>query len=164
MTATSPYRFLLWRNLQLELGHDHRGTLLWIMLNPSTADDQTDDATIRRIKTFTAREQYGRLEVVNLLPQRATDPDGLHPPSIDELGRNRVVVDEAIRYATRVVAAWGATRPRAVRSHIDASIDATRRLADRHNQPLWCLGTTAAGHPRHPLYVKTDAPLVEYGP
>lgn len=59
------YRYLLWRTWDMT-----RPRLLWVLLNPSTADDQTDDPTLRRCIRFSRDWQYGGLEIVNLFAFR----------------------------------------------------------------------------------------------
>ena len=56
----------------------------------------------------------------------------------------------------RIVAAWG------VSGAYQARADAVVRLFGKRE--LWCLGTTQAGHPRHPLYVAGDQKLVRFKP
>ena len=126
----------------------------WIMLNPSTADATEDDPTIRRCVGFSKREGCGALTVVNLYALRATDPAALakHP---DPRGPDNAAVLVDTSYAARrgalVVAAWGA-HPMAVKGA--GSVE--RMFAAAGAQ---CLGTTKAGEPRHPLYVKADQPF-----
>jgi hypothetical protein len=125
---------------------------VWIMLNPSTADATLDDPTIRRCIGFSRSWGSGSLVVVNLFALRATDPAELaHHP--DPVGLDN---DEHIAFAAagarehggRIFAAWGAHPMAAERAH------AVARLVDP--TALLCLGTTKAGAPRHPLYVKGD--------
>jgi len=129
----------------------------WIMLNPSTADGQADDPTIRRVRGFSEDWGAGELEVVNLFPLRATRPEALLAvPESVRLGPQGLA-DAAIAQlcagAAAVVLAWGAQgarypdRVRAVLAQVAAS-----------NVQALCLGLTAGGQPRHPLYVpKTTA-------
>ena len=138
-----PYRYRLWRRW------DDADTLLFVMLNPSTADHQRDDPTLRRCMGFARRWGFGGVEVVNLFAWRATRPRALREAP-DPVGpRNDQVIAEAAACCAAVIAAWGAhgaLRDRA----------AVVRAALRAASPR-CLGLTAAGQPRHPLYVPADA-------
>jgi hypothetical protein len=146
------YRYLLTRECAAGPG------LTFIMLNPSTADDQVDDPTIRRCIRFAGREGAGRLVVVNLFALRATDPRELarHP---DPAGpRNDEFILMHCRPGSRVVAAWGAHPFAAERAR------AVTAAVVGNGASLHCLGVTKDGHPRHPLYVRGDAPLLPYSP
>lgn len=120
----------------------------WIMLNPSTADGETDDATIRRCINFSRAWGYGALSVVNLFAFRATLPRDLAAakfPIGD--GNDEVIVREA-KSAGLVVVAWG---------ELAAQVARARGLAVRnmlecppHEIVLHHLGKTASGQPRHP--------------
>jgi hypothetical protein len=92
------------------------GTVCWVMLNPSTADDTVDDPTIRRVVRFSTDNGFHRLVVVNLFAARATNPTelvdmasaGCDPRGPD----NNEVLRAAISQSLRVVYAWGASVPR----------------------------------------------------
>lgn len=132
---------------------------VFIMLNPSTADAAVDDPTIRRCVSFAQREKCGSLTVVNLFGLRSTDPRELsrHP---DPLGPEndfhllRVLHEQP----ARVIAAWGSHPFARARARAVAELLAPE-LANLKLR-LTCLGTTKDGHPRHPLYVRNDAPLI----
>lgn len=127
--------------------------LLFIMLNPSTADATEDDPTIRRLYAFTEREGFGNFVVTNLFAFRATHPrDMLAAPDPVGPDNDKYIIHYADR-ATKVVAAWGVQGWRRDR---DLKVQALL-LSD-----LWCLGYTQEGDPRHPLYVKGNAPLERY--
>src|SRR6187455_1128147 len=83
-------------------------TVLFVCLNPSTADEVRDDPTIRRCVGYAKRWGFSRLVVCNLFALRSTDPRALyeHPDPIGP-ANDRHLLDEATR-ADRVVAAWGA--------------------------------------------------------
>jgi hypothetical protein len=146
------YRYALWR----EWSESNARNLVVIGLNPSTADEREDDPTIRRCVAFAKREDCGGLVMLNLFALRATDPRVMkaHP---EPIGAEN---DDAIRHWTRpatgysplVVAAWGVHG-----SHLDRAMT-VRLLTPR----LRCFGVTKDGHPRHPLYLRADAPLVPY--
>lgn len=151
------YRYDLTR--QWAVGSDK---LTFIMLNPSTADAFVDDATIHRCIGFAQREGLSGLRVVNLFGFRASKPSALVAAE-DPVGPgNELSIDLALQFAahcgTPVVAAWGAWRHPA----FDAKIPNVRLMANMYRMPLHCLGTTQAGHPRHPLYVRADQPLEEW--
>jgi hypothetical protein len=127
--------------------------LVWVMLNPSTADAEVDDPTIRRVTRFTVDAVHDALLVVNLYALRATDPGLLrrHPDPVG--GLNDQVLARA-RHRGPVVVAWGAhADPRRVAQVLDGPLDGVH---------LSCLGTTKAGHPRHPLYVPASATLTPW--
>lgn len=75
------YRYTLERVVNAQPAGNIRDRLCWVMLNPSSADAELDDPTIRRVKRFTADAGYSDLIVVNLFALRATSPDELlrHP-------------------------------------------------------------------------------------
>lgn len=153
------YRYTLTRTV----GDDPR-QLCWVMLNPSTADESTDDPTIRRVIRFTRDNGYGRLIVVNLFAARTTRPRHLLEMS-DPVGPNNFdIIREAIQSSDDVVFAWGAWWAANCR-------DTSRRflwpppvtfLARNAGRTALCLGKTRAGDPRHPLYVAASQPLVAF--
>lgn len=133
--------------------------LTFIMLNPSTADASADDPTIRRCMAFAERDGFGGIMVVNLYALRATNPERLYRRDAQGVNaglHNATVVAEAIRNAHKAVAAWG--------NHSLAQAPAVdvRRIATQCGTPLYALGINKNGSPKHPLYVKADAPLVLY--
>jgi hypothetical protein len=131
-------------------------SLTWIMLNPSTADALTDDPTIRRCTGFAKAWGYGGLTVVNLFALRATDPRELTVHARPVGNDNDWFIRDAVHHFALPVAAWGAhPMARARGAEVAAMLDAA-------GIRLTCLGTTKAGHPRHPLYVRADAPLIPY--
>lgn len=146
------YRYALHRKWDESLP-----TLAWCMLNPSTADASIDDPTIRRCITFAKREGCGSIAVINLFAWRATDPDQLPIVAAAKAGPlNESVVEVNVR-GRRVVVAWGAhdaAEPSAVHPML--------ALLQQHADEVLCLGTTKSGAPRHPLYVRSDAPLTPY--
>jgi len=129
--------------------------ILFIMLNPSTADAEKNDPTIRRCIYFAGRLGGSELTVVNLFALRSTDPKKLltHPEPIGPLN------DEAIKRemdkASVIVLAWGANKAAKKRGmELLESIDHQTMFR------VQCLGTNRDGSPRHPLYVKKVQPLL----
>lgn len=129
--------------------------LAFVMLNPSTADAELDDPTIRRCVGFAKREGRNGIVVVNLYAGRATQPDDLFKMKDPEGPNNLNQWMSWLRHErTKVVCAWGAD----TRAHSQAR--KFRRFAAEHNLHLWHLGLTKDGSPRHPLYLRNDAPLM----
>ena len=129
--------------------------LPFVMLNPSTADADVDDPTIRRCMGFARREGADGIIVLNVYALRATDPKEL-AKSPDPFGpENDAALSQLARCASRsrIVCAWGAHGGGSNR-HI--------ALLMSSGASLVCLGMTKNGHPRHPLYVKNDQPLVPF--
>jgi len=124
--------------------------IVFIMLNPSTADAARDDPTIRRCMGFARRWGFGVLHVVNLFAFRTSHVRQLRPAA-DPIGpgNDRSIV-RALRCADAVLAAWG--RHGRWRGRDEAVL---ARLAGRAG--VYCLGLTTSGDPRHPLYVRADA-------
>lgn len=147
------YRYTLHR----EWGAGPR--MLWCMLNPSTADAFKDDPTIRRCVGFAKREGCGSIVVVNLYAWRSTEPAGL-TIAPDPIGaRNMTIIREQAKAAERLVAAWGASIPFQTHHRLAVPwLDHMRAVtaALRDHGDVECLGTTAKGYPRHPLYVPAN--------
>ncbi len=144
------YRYLLTRRWG-----DPRQWMTFIMLNPSTADAFADDPTIRRCTGFAKREGCGGLNVVNLFAWRATKPRALRDCA-DPAGPDNDHFIGGHCQASFVVAAWGTGGTLKGRDR-----EVARLLADA-GADVRCLGVTGAGHPRHPLYVRSDAPLIRW--
>lgn len=132
--------------------------LPFVMLNPSTADANIDDPTIRRCMGFAKRSGAGGIVVSNLYAFRATSPDdmmdAIEPTGPLNESYLRQIAVEAVAVHFPIVCSWG-THGR------DAAVWATQ-LFQHEGAQLVCLGKTKDGHPRHPLYVKGDQPLVPY--
>lgn len=128
--------------------------LTFVMLNPSTADADKDDPTIRRCIGFAKRDGFSGLRVVNLFAFRATQPTDMQAAD-DPIGpENEARLIELFSAGGTFVAAWGGGGQFRGRAYD------VRRLAGLLGVEMQCLGTTKDGYPRHPLYVKADQPLV----
>jgi hypothetical protein len=130
--------------------------LRFVMLNPSTADAEIDDPTIRRCMGFARTLGYDGIDVFNLYAFRATKPADLWKAAEPTGGeRNDDLLCEVLRQAKSypVVAAWGANaKPDRVAEFM------SWKGSDR----VLALGLTKAGAPRHPLYLRADSVPVPY--
>lgn len=145
-SSCGAYRYALWRRWAAG------PQVLFVMLNPSTADATKDDPTIRRCVSFARSWGFGSLAVGNLFGFRSTDsrrlqmaPDPVGPENDSWL--NRIRGDVSL-----CVAAWGNDGNRSARSAL------LRALVE----PVHVLGLTSAGAPRHPLYVPAATAAVRW--
>lgn len=142
------HRYRLWRIWNASLP-----VVAFCALNPSTADEEMNDPTIRREIGFAISWGFGGLEKVNIFGARSTDPKRLLDFA-DPVGPG---TDEAIREVTAragvVVAAWGAlpARPPWMRERGRNVLELLTENADVH-----ALRVTKAGFPSHPLYLPGD--------
>lgn len=147
------YRYRLWR-----LWDELTPVMVWVMLNPSTADADVDDPTIRKCIGFAKAHHFGGIIVVNLFAWRATDPKEL-PKVPDPIGPDN---DRHILWACtaplmlNVVAGWGAnkfaSKQRAGRVKMLIQSGARRDIK--------CFRRSENGTPWHPLYLPYTSPLV----
>jgi len=147
------YRYRLERE-----GHGPGSTAV-IMVNPSTADAEQDDATIRKLKGFGAHHHWGRIIVGNLFAYRATDvrelgkvSDPVGPDNDDHLWRIVCAVD-------RIIVAWGpvSKQPKYQRARYQ------RFLTIAGSVPIYSIGGPAqCGHPKHPLMLAYDNSILPW--
>jgi hypothetical protein len=141
------YRYALWRRWDRR---EEGRQVLFVMLNPSTADESFDDPTIRRCVGFAKSWGFGSLAVGNLFALRATDPRELRRHA-DPIGpENNHHLLALMAQSDLVVAAWG----------IDGNY-LGRNKSVRDMWPDWkVLGLTKGlindGHPKHPLYLPAN--------
>ena len=133
------HRFALWR-----IWDESRPYAMFAGLNPSTADESTDDATVLRCMRFTQSWGYGGLCIGNLFAIRSKSPSVLMTVP-DPVGLTndewlvRLASDAAI-----VVAAWGNHG-----THLSRANQVKELLPNLH-----CLQRNKSGEPAHPLYLK----------
>jgi hypothetical protein len=133
-----------------------------IMVNPSTADASSDDATIRRLIGFAGRLGWREIVVANLFGLISSDVQDLAGP-VDACGpRNGAYLRKAMRCADVVIAAWGTTLklPGALRRQWTLPASVAAELG----RELQCFGTARDGHPLHPLFLPYTSRLLEWRP
>ncbi len=145
-----PYRYSLSRVWE----YDGK-PVVFIMLNPSTADSTKDDPTIRRCMSFARAWGHGGIIVVNLFALRATNPKKLKTHANPVGPRNDSKIFEPCFVSEGpIVCAWGQhggfmDRDKHVLKLLKGSRMKTYRIGP----------TTKGGHPRHPLYLRGDLAL-----
>lgn len=131
-----------------------RARCCFLLLNPSTADAHATDPTLRRCLSFARRWGFGAVEIVNLFALRSTDPRDLYAAE-DPVGHgNDPALLAAARAATLVVAGWGNRGARVLGPERDRAAEIRAALAGA-GVDLTALRLTRAGHPGHPLYVRS---------
>lgn len=151
------YRYRLWR-----VWAPSDGSVCWVLLNPSTADAETDDPTVRKCMAFAKRWGKGAIEIVNLFAWRATDPKALLLAERDHdiWGgmKNEHAVRGAAVNASIVVCGWGGSGGALGRQWGREVSQTLREFGVR----LQCLDVNADGTPAHPLYLPYAAELVPF--
>ena len=159
ISSCGRYRYHLWRQVT-EVEQLRR--VLFVMLNPSTADGVNDDPTIRKCRGFAERWGFQRFDVANLFAWRETVPRELaqaqrRGEDIKGPENERRLMRLATTAAV-VVLAWGADAER-WRSYARAVAAWVARATPA--EQVFCLGQTACGQPRHPGRIGYDTPLVD---
>lgn len=134
--------------------------ILFIGMNPSTADAMVDDPTCAREWNFARREGFAGMVKCNIGDYRATNPKALLEPGVVVCTEDNVAMIRAeAKLADVVVVCHGKlNKPLAAA----ASVILPALVAD--GNVLWCLGTNGDGSPKHPLYLRADTPLQPFSP
>mgnify|MGYP000558692584 CR=1 FL=1 len=156
LSECGKYRYRLDRSIMSPIGYKIFG---YFGINPSTADAEIDDATVRKWRGFTSRNGGCRFVVGNVFAYRATDVRQLKIAEIDVI-ENRQFLSEIIDECDVLVPCWGNEdkAPKTLRFEL---IELKSRLA-RCGKPVLCFGRTQNGSPKHPLMLGYSTPLVPY--
>lgn len=160
--AMGGYRYILHRNIPCEHECDtpcQTKNAMFIMLNPSTATEDQDGATIRRCMGFVRSwPGYGHLTVVNLFGLRATRPRSLKL-SADPIGPlNDDTIKLHASVADLIVCAWG------VNGTLYHRGDQVEAMLRERGYELHCLDLTKEHHPSHPLYARATLEPIPLNP
>jgi hypothetical protein len=137
------YRYSLHR-----IWNSTKPRLAYVLLNPSTADETSDDATIKRCITRAFLLDFGAVEILNLFALRSTDPHNLLTAQ-DPIGPdNDAAILEGILRAKLVICGWGT--PGSFRDRGPAVLHLIRTAGFIPH----ALKTNSDGSPSHPLYLK----------
>ncbi len=126
-----------------------RDKVVFIMLNPSTADAQIDDPTTRRAVDFSRHVfNCGNYLAVNLFALRSFDPKALKTVADPVGDLNDQYILAAAEWADTIVVAWG---------NAGVYLDRDKRVLELlTGKRLWCLGRNNTGTPTFPLYIRKD--------
>lgn len=139
----SPYRVYRYR---LSRAWGDAPPLVFLMLNPSTANETDNDPTVERCERRARAGGYGGLEVVNIFALRSTDPRALysHPDPIGPENDQHIL--DACRLGT-VVCGWGQ------HGNLGQRGARIREMLERKGVQPHVLRLNGDGSPTHPLYV-----------
>lgn len=131
--------------------------VMYIGLNPSTADAIVDDPTIRRLRTFSKKFGYGGFYVCNLFSYRSAMPKDIYDnwqKIVDQHEKNMSTMRGISNDCQDIVFCWGAW--------VDSITNGYDRKVMAEFPQALCFGITAKGHPKHPLYLNNETELIEY--
>lgn len=149
------YRFKLWR-----IWDDSLPKVLFIMHNPSTADENLDDPTIRRCMHFARSWGYGGIYVGNLIPWRCTDPKdilAIEDPNDIFPDCNGEYLQAMVDNCALHVLAYG--NPVIMKSTV-VNIDHFVKLPE--GKEWHCIKQNKTNHPAHPLYLRGDLQPIKF--
>lgn len=148
------YRYLLDRQLP-RLFPSKLNTVLFVLLNPSTADETVPDPTLGRCMDFSRQLNAKLVQIVNLYGYRSSEPEDLWIVD-DPVGPdNDNHLEAALVAADLVICGWGTN---AKQDRVDAFL----ALAHKHKVSLTALHINADGSPGHPLYLPSNSTLKPY--
>jgi hypothetical protein len=121
--------------------------VMFVMLNPSTATEVQNDPTVERCERRARHLNFGAFRVTNIFAWRATDPRNMKSAK-DPIGpENDQALTDGAEWADQIIAAWGVHG-----AHLQRGIEVANTLRSG-TKPLFHLGLSKAGHPKHPLYL-----------
>jgi hypothetical protein len=121
--------------------------VLFVMLNPSTATEVQNDPTVERCERRARALGFGAFRVCNIFAFRATDPKVMRAQP-DPVGpANNAAIADSADCVDTIICAWGTHGTHLARG---AAVEAMLRAT---GHPLFHLGLSKAGHPKHPLYI-----------
>ncbi|MEM9477201.1 MAG: DUF1643 domain-containing protein [Pseudomonadota bacterium] len=126
---------------------DAGGHALFVMLNPSTATERQNDPTVERCERRARSLGFGTFTVCNIFAWRETDPFKMRRAAEPVGPENDAAILAACAAADTLICAWGTHG-----AHLDrgSQVETIMRATGR---PLYHLGLSKAGHPKHPLYI-----------
>ena len=125
-----------------------KNKILYIMLNPSLADDKNDDPTIRRLISFTKKYNYGGFLVGNIFTTITPNPKEIDKSKGISV-KNFEKLLKLINKVDQIVYAWG------------DNIEEPQLLKELVSNPK-CFGKNLNGSPKHPLYLPSETKLINF--
>lgn len=117
------------------------------MLNPSTATEVQNDPTVERCERRARTLGFGGFRVTNIFAWRDTDPRKMRAVAEPIGANNDALIGESCAWADQIIAGWGSHG-----EHLNRGACVAENLRQL-DLPVFHLGVTKAGHPKHPLYI-----------
>ena len=152
----SEYRYIL--------GTRGKKPLICIGINPSTAEPDHLDNTLKSVERIALGNGFDSFIMFNVYAQRATDPDAMEKVCNPLLHKENL---EAFRYVLSISkqpavwAAWGTIVEK--RDYLKECLQDMLAVGEEYGASWYCAGATSKkGHPHHPLYLRKDSPLDDF--
>lgn len=147
------YRYVL-KCSNIDLFEQNEKSIVWIGLNPSTADEFNLDPTLRRIRNFSLSFGFNTFYMLNLFAYRATNPKDMLNCSTPIGEENNFWINKLCHEYKTVVCSWGT-----LGNHLNRQDDVLKFIKDCD---LKYLDLSKDGIPKHPLYLKSDSTLKNF--
>ena len=141
------YRYALWRTWD-----SSKRRVMFIGLNPSTADEMHDDPTLRRCINYAQAWGYGSVCTGNLFAFRATEPNDMKKAKDPVGAENDLWLKELVSQSDLIIAAWGN----------DGGFLGRSKHVRTFLPELHCLKLNKSGEPAHPLYQRSDVSPIQF--
>lgn len=138
-------------------------TLICFGINPSTASPEQLDKTINKVIKIAGFNGYSNWIMLNIYPQRATNPDDLHMTANEQIVKQNIETILQILDAYQdcdVLFAYGNLISK--RSYLRPCLEQISKLLKSKNKPIKAIKLTKEGNPVHPLYQRDNAILIEF--
>lgn len=137
------YRYSLWR-----IWDESKPLVMFIGLNPSKADSENDDPTIRRVRAIASNLGYGGVYMCNCFAYISTFPELLKAETLEAMLRNAEIINRVAARCSEIIFAWGNFK-------IVADMGMDKKLSEIFPYAK-ALFINKNGSPKHPLYCKSD--------
>ena len=148
-----------------EYSNESKKTLLCFGVNPSTACPTALDNTVRKVKTLCANNGYANWIMLNIYPQRATQPKDLHLQRNDNLHKgNLAYITKVLKQFRNADILWAYGNLVDIRPYLKACLqDVIAEIkANDFQGKFQCIKVTKVGHPVHPLYQRNDSVFIDF--
>ena len=153
------YRYRLWRKW------GEGSNIMFIGLNPSTANESTNDPTIRRLIGFAKQWEYTGISMYNLFGLVSAYPEALltNKDPIQEPNtnlNNEWLMNGFMSHET-IVFCWGSWKISNLNDRVKTIVDELK-TPFQSGKKVMCFGTNKDGQPKHPLYLNKNTELIKF--